>query len=304
MINFDFLRSSSKSILMVISMALGVLFYYPLVTLDQYVAGWITPIVLAFMLFISCCGVDFTKMKISPQHLILLGVQMLFSICVFVLTLPLDSDVAGGLLVCSLTPVAIASVVMVKLMGAKVDSIITFSLLSNTLAAIYLPFILSLLCGGATSTWDILQMVMPVIIIPMVLSQVFRLFALDLAVSVSKQSGLSLALWLMLILFIYARTTKVFISSYNDIQPMTLSMLMVGSMVICVAQFLVGKIIGAKYGDGVTGAQALGQKNTILAVWLASSFISPIAALAPTAYIIWQNVINTYRIYHHESTRV
>ncbi len=288
---------------MVVSMVLGVIFYPPLVMIDGVVGGWTSPALLSVMLFISCCGVDFTKMKIGKLHITLLALQIIFSLVVYFATAPLDRDVAGGLLICAMTPVAITSVVISKFLGAKVDNLIAFSLLSNVVSAIYLPFVLSMMGEGTASTWQILQMVMPVIIVPMVVSQIMRAISIKVGVWISGRDNLSLGLWLLLILFIFARTTNYFVTSYGSIEPMQLTLLLVGSLVICIAQFVVGKGVGLRLGDKVAGSQSLGQKNTILAVWLASSFISPIAALAPTAYIIWQNVVNTYKIYRHDTSK-
>ena len=47
----------------------------------------------------------------------------------------------------------------------------------------------------------------------------------------------------------------------------------------------------------ITAGQSLGQKNTVLAVWMAQSFLNPLACVAPTAYIVWQNIVNSYQIY-------
>lgn len=68
-------------------------------------------------------------------------------------------------------------------------------------------------------------------------------------------------------------------------------------MVICVVQFGVGRMLGRRYGDAAAGGQSLGQKNTVLAVWMAQSFLNPISSIAPTAYIVWQNFVNSYQIY-------
>jgi hypothetical protein len=55
--------------------------------------------------------------------------------------------------------------------------------------------------------------------------------------------------------------------------------------------------LGRRYGDAPAGGQSLGQKNTVLAVWMAQSFLDPISSIAPTAYIVWQNFVNSYQIY-------
>ena len=76
--------------------------------------------------------------------------------------------------------------------------------------------------------------------------------------------------------------------------------LVFAALVICLVQFKVGRTLGRRYGDAPAGGQSLGQKNTVLAVWMAQSFLDPISSIAPTAYIVWQNFVNSYQIYRHD----
>ena len=69
------------------------------------------------------------------------------------------------------------------------------------------------------------------------------------------------------------------------------------SLVVCCLQFYVGRKIGARFGDKVAGAQGLGQKNTILALWVSLTYLNPIISIAPAAYIAWQNIINSTQLY-------
>ena len=39
----------------------------------------------------------------------------------------------------------------------------------------------------------------------------------------------------------------------------------------------------------------------MLAVWMAQSFLDPISSVAPTAYIVWQNFVNSYQLWLKES---
>ena len=71
------------------------------------------------------------------------------------------------------------------------------------------------------------------------------------------------------------------------------------ALIVCLVQFGVGRRLGKRYGDEAAGGQALGQKNTVLAIWLAQSFLNPLACIAPTAYIVWQNIVNSYQIYKY-----
>ena len=61
------------------------------------------------------------------------------------------------------------------------------------------------------------------------------------------------------------------------------------SLVACVCQFVIGRRIGRKYDLKISGAQGLGQKNTVLAIWMAS--------VGPAAYVVWQNVINSWQLW-------
>ena len=62
-------------------------------------------------------------------------------------------------------------------------------------------------------------------------------------------------------------------------------------------------MLGRRYGDAPAGGQALGQKNTVLAVWMAQSFLDPISSIAPTAYIVWQHLVPSYQISRHDQRK-
>ena len=61
-----------------------------------------------------------------------------------------------------------------------------------------------------------------------------------------------------------------------------------------------GKAVGHAYGDSVSAGQALGQKNTVVGIWIALTFLDPLSALAPGAYVIWQNLVNAWQIWYKE----
>ena len=58
-------------------------------------------------------------------------------------------------------------------------------------------------------------------------------------------------------------------------------MIAVGALVACCLQFFLGKTIGSVYNDRISGGQALGQKNTILAIWMAHTYLNPLSSVAP-----------------------
>ena len=70
------------------------------------------------------------------------------------------------------------------------------------------------------------------------------------------------------------------------------------SALLCILQFVAGRRIGARYGDRISAAQGLGQKNTVLAIWLTLTYLNPIASIGPAAYVLWQNSINSAQLYY------
>ena len=65
---------------------------------------------------------------------------------------------------------------------------------------------------------------------------------------------------------------------------------------LCIGQFAIGRWWGKRCGDKVAGGQSVGQKNTLLAILLAQSYLHPLSSVAPAAYIVWQNIINSIQL--------
>ena len=68
-------------------------------------------------------------------------------------------------------------------------------------------------------------------------------------------------------------------------------------LLLCVIQFSVGRFIGHYFNATVNAGQALGQKNTAFAIWIAYSYLNPISSVGPGCYILWQNIINSVEIW-------
>ena len=98
---------------------------------------------------------------------------------------------------------------------------------------------------------------------------------------------------------------------HAPVSGITLVALCVIPLLISVFQFGLGKLVGAHYGDSISAGQALGQKNTVVGIWLTLTFLvvgiwltltflNPYAAIAPCAYVVWQNLINAVQLWAKE----
>lgn len=276
-------------------MVVGALLCRQVAWVDGVMRGWLTPAFIFLMLFFTFCRVDARKIRFSWMHLWLLLFQMVGSVAIYYALEWCDVVVAQGAMVCVLAPVAMAAVVIGGMLGANVETMAAYSLLCNFVIALFAPILLHEFGNGECNIWQILQRVAPLLIAPFVAGQACRLGLPKVAGWVSRYSQISFYIWLMSLVVIIGRTTC-FLLDYEANLSVEIALAAV-ALVICLLQFKLGRMIGRRYGDAAAGGQSLGQKNTVLAVWLSQAFLDPISCVAPTAYIVWQNLVNSYQIY-------
>ena len=128
-------------------------------------------------------------------------------------------------------------------------------------------------------------------------------------------------LWVCSIVVLTATVTQTVVDNYQS-QMTNMFILLAASFVACLIQFGLGKLIGyylpapskgRDYQDvlvnpaaapktmagvsSITAGQAFGQKNTSLGVWMAQTYLLPMATLGAAAYIIWQNLFNSVQLF-------
>ena len=76
-----------------------------------------------------------------------------------------------------------------------------------------------------------------------------------------------------------------------------LLLIALSGLVICLLQYAIGRRIGKYFGTSIEAGQALGQKNTAFAIWIAATYLHPLSTVGPGCYILWQNIINSIEIW-------
>ena len=292
----EHLHRNVKIVAMPTAMVVGALLCRPISALEAWTHQMITPTLIFLMLFVTFCRVKPRQMKPSMLHVWLLLFQTVVCIGVYLALRPLNDIVAQGTMICVLAPVAMAAVVIGGMLGANVATMATYSLLCNMAVALLAPVILSFTGTGTCTFTQILARIAPLLVMPFAAAQFCRFVFPKAAQWVGNHSQISFYMWLASLLVIIGRTTA-FIIDLHDASLSTELWLAFAALVICLVQFKVGRMLGRRYGDPAAGGQSLGQKNTVLAVWMAQSFLNPISSIAPTAYIVWQNFVNSYQIY-------
>ena len=191
--------------------------------------------------------------------------------------------------------------------GGSVPRVATYSIISNLCVAILAPIIFTLMGSGAEISFfstllTISSKVIPLIIAPLVLALVILRVAPKIHRAVAQKQAVSFYIWAVSLFIVVGRAVSFVMQEPPEAVP-EMIVLALFSGAVCCAQFWIGRKIGRRCGDRIAGAQGLGQKNTVLAIWMALTYLHPIASVAPAAYVAWQNTINSAQLYFKAKKR-
>jgi len=300
MSNFSHFIDKLKAYMMPIAMLLGVCFHKQVAYFSFLVPYLIFSMLLFTYMRISWRGMNFTLM-----HLKLLVIQILGSVLVFAILFPFDKILAQGIMICMLAPTATSAPVIAGMLKGNVTSLISYSLVSNFAVVIVAPVFFSWIgfhqLPFYASAIQISQKVILLLIGPLFLAMLFNKFLPKVSEVFQKKAQISFYLWSLALVVVSGRTIEFIIS--QDKSNYTIEILLATfSFFVCVLQFWLGRKIGRKHQDTVAGGQGLGQKNTILAIWMAQVYLNPIASIGPGAYVLWQNIINSWQVWRNRKS--
>lgn len=262
---------------------------------------WAVPYLIFTMLLITFCRVSPSDLRIDGMIWRLLLVQLVGTSAVLIALRPIDQTLAQSLMICVLCPTATAAPVVTGMLGGSIGKVASYSIVSNIMAALLAPAIF-VWCGsqGEISFFDEFMLisikVAPMIVFPLGLAMILYFTAPRIHAAVADAQKITFYLWAVSLLLVVGKSVSFVLSEPSGAIPIMIAMA-AGAGVVCVLQFYIGRRIGMKYNQPISCAQGLGQKNTVLAVWMAVNYLNPISSIGPAAYIAWQNSINSLQIY-------
>jgi BASS family bile acid:Na+ symporter len=232
-------------------------------------------------------------------------------------------------MLCLICPTATAAAVVTRKLGGDVPGITTYIILINILTAVLVPLIVPLIhpieeIGFWTAFNMIMAKVFPLLIMPCLAAWLVRYLFPRLHRWFLKFPDLAFYIWSFALCLAIAITTKSIVRS--DMSLSMLLMMSLISLICCVFQFGMGRFIGRSYRSDcrsvpamtssghadpsrharpdrasreITAGQALGQKNTIFAIWMAYTFMTPESSIVGGFYSIWHNIYNSWQLYRH-----
>lgn len=291
-------RAMLKPWILPIAMITGVLAH----SYISYLA-FLTQWLILLMLFITFCRINPSQIRFNRVMLWLLTIQVLGAIAVYATAVWWSTDVAQGLFICVFCPTATAAPVITAALGGSLPRVVTYSLLSNVTVALIAAPLLSWI-GDADSdmistSLGIASKVFPLIITPLAAAFLLRAFLPKIHAAIGAAQEVSFYLWAISLIIAVGNSVEFIMVEPPSMIPEIITLAM-GAGIVCILQFIAGRRVGARYGDAVSAAQSLAQKNTVLAIWLALTYLHPVTSVAPAAYIAWQNTINSVQLYRYQ----
>lgn len=265
------------------------------------------PVVLFVLLYVTFCKIQIKEMRPRAWHFWLQTIRVsLSAFFVWLITLTSDSNlrlVLEGMFVCVICPTAAAAPVVTEKLGGSIGSLTVYAIIANVVTSIIIPLFFPMVekssdISFATASLMVLRNVTTVLVIPLVLALVSRRVIPRVTDRIKEFRNLGFYLWCFNLTIITGITMRNIL--HASLSGTVLAILLILPLFIALLQFTIGKLVGRYYGDSISAGQALGQKNTVVGIWLTLTFLNPLAAVAPGAYVLWQNMVNASQLWYKQ----
>ena len=267
----------------------------------------IFPLMVFSTLFTTFCRIDFHQMRPHRWHAGVLITQVALVALNCLIIFHVDADPSQKLLwesvlTCIIGPAATASPVVTAKIGGNINTMTAFVVLSSFASALMIPAAFPLLERGTNlDFWSaffvILQKLSMVLVAPLVLGWLMQHYAKRACAWIVGIPDLSFYLWAVQLSVTSGVTVRNIV--HADAPLSVLLMIAVMSLILCFTLFLVGRSIGKHLGDEIGGGQAMFQKNTALSIWVAYTYLHPVASVGAGCYVLWQNIVNSLELYEY-----
>ena len=266
------------------------------------------PVVLFCLLYVTFCKIEIKEMKPKTWHFVLqlirTSLAALMVLAIYLFGSHYDTKlVLEGAFICFICPPAAAVAVVTEKLGGSIGSLTTYTVIANVFTMIIIPTLFPMVEKGADVSFLYMSMmvfrnVTTVLVVPLILALLSRRFLPKFVAQVKSVKDLGFYMWCFNLTILMGETLRNIL--HATVSGWILALLLIVPLLVCLIQFCIGKAVGRHYGDSISAGQALGQKNTIVGIWLTLTFLNPLAAVAPGAYVVWQNLVNGWQLWYKE----
>ena len=213
-----------------------------------------------------------------------------------------EASVRESLLTCIIGPAATAAPVVTAKIGGNINTMTAFVVLSSLVCSLTIPAVFPLLERGAgldfwTAFLIILQKLAIVLLLPLALGWMMQHFAKRICSWIVSIPDLSFYLWAAQLSVTSGVTVRNIVHSEAGLSLLIAIALL--SLALCFVLFAIGRGVGHYFGDKINSGQASFQKNTALSIWVAYTYLNPMASVGAGCYVLWQNIINSLELWQY-----
>ena len=267
------------------------------------------PIGMFAILYFTFCKINLHELKPRTWHFAIQATRITLSLIMVALTQLLGTHspdtklILEGMFICIICPTAAAVVVIAEKLGCSIGSLTTFTIIANIVTMIIIPTLFPLVEKGAdisflTTMLLLLRNVIVVLVLPLFCALATKRLSPRLTAQFNSHRDIGFYIWSINRAIVTGSTLGNIHAS--DLSGHTLWRLLRMPRPVGLLQFALGKLIGHHWGDSISAGQALGQKNTVIGIWLTLTFLNPLAAVAPGAYVLWQNMVNALQLWYKQ----
>ncbi|MEM1325974.1 MAG: hypothetical protein AAGI23_08480 [Bacteroidota bacterium] len=251
---------------------------------------------LMIILFFSFLKLKLSWRMFQWRHLLLLLASIGLSLSGYFLVLPFDEMLAQSVFLVAIAPTAIAAIIFADLFRVDLGFVTAAVIVSNLFAVVTIPLSFTYLIktAVAVNVFELLKAVFITVVIPLITSQLLILTRSRLVNFFNRIQWFPFVLFCINI-FIASAKASYFLRYESDAPWRAVAIIVGAMMMLCVIGFQVGKRVSGK-NLAIEGSLALGRKNTMFTIWLATTYLQPIVVIAPTAYILIQNAYNAWQL--------
>lgn len=276
----------------------------------EIVTHTVQPVLLFFMLFLSFIKVSPKEMRPHRWQLWVLLVQTGLFVGFSLLAMQMEDEgmkvLCEGAMLAFICPTATASSVITGKLGGSVAGVVTYLMICNLMVSLVAPAFLPLVevseLGFVDAFLMILSKVFPLLICPLMLAWMVRFGWKRLHRWLLRFRDLAFYIWAVSLSLAIAVTVRSIM--HSNVAVSYLVGLAVISLVCCLVQFAIGKLIGSRFDNPtsgnsirITAGQAFGQKNTVFVIWMGQVFLNPVTSVVGGFYSVWHNIINSWQLY-------
>ena len=257
---------------------------------------WLVRYVLMWLLFIAFLGMRIDLSVVRRFHLKIVLVNLLMPVLLYLTVGRWYPEVGMALVAFTLAPTAAAAAVFAQFLRIDVAAVTVSTLCTSLIVALALPGFLRWVSptAGSIPVLDIFLPILSLVGLPLAAAFLLGRIRPALGVRVKRLGRFSIVLFAFNIWVAGGRASQ-FLFERTDTNWSVVAGIALATGLVSIAQFELGTLLGKPHYPAEANL-SMGRKNNMFGLWIALTYLHPLAALGPICNVLWQNGYNSWQL--------